>query len=137
MPVVPPDTEFSVELTLATRWQDLFDAFTESERDCIRSELGDDLLKTLLPQRVMAEGEAQPWIPSVFRCVSKETAATLFLSTFQGQMGVLSEEAEKCLRDLLLEVDIAGIVAGLHARRHACRRSSDADIHHRAPNLCS
>lgn len=98
-------------MTPATRWQELFDAFTESERECISSELGAELVETISSQRVMSEGEAQPWIPSIFRCLSKETASTLFLSTFQGQAGELSEEAEKCLRDLLLEIDIADIVA--------------------------
>ena len=111
MPVAPPAGEFNVELTPATSWQELFDAFTDSERDCIRSELGDELVEAMLSQRVMSEGTGETSIPSIFRCVSQETAATLFLSTFQGQAGGLSEEAEQCLRDLLLEVDIAGIVA--------------------------
>ena len=108
----PPAGDFSIELTADTRWQDLFDAFTESEQACIRAELGDAVLATVLPQLAMSDGDAELWAPLIFGCLSKETASTLFLSSFQGQMGELSEEAEKCLRGLLAEVDIAGIIAG-------------------------
>ncbi len=111
MPVSPSAGEFSVELTPATRWQELFDAFTEPERECISSELGDDLMQTISSQRVMSESGGETSIPSIFRCLSKETASTLFLATFQGQAGGLNEEAEQCLRDLLLEIDVAGILA--------------------------
>ena len=111
MPVAPPAGEFNVELTPATRWQEVFDAFTESERDCIRSELGAELVETISSQWVMSEGTEETWIPSIFRCLSKETATTLLLSTFRGQAGGLSEDAEQCLRDLLLQIDVAGLVA--------------------------
>ena len=107
----PVAGEFSVELTPETRWQDLFDAFTELERDCIRAELGAELVKTVSQRFVMSEGETQSWEPLVFGCLYQGTASALFLSSLEGQTGELSDEEHECLRDLLSEVDIARIVA--------------------------
>ncbi len=71
----PVAGEFSVELTPETRWQDLFDAFTELERDCIRAELGAELVKTVSQRFVMSEGETQSWEPLVFGCLYQGTAS--------------------------------------------------------------
>ena len=48
--------EFRVELTPETRWQDLLDAFTESEQECIRAELGAELVETVSQELVIPEG---------------------------------------------------------------------------------
>ena len=111
-PTDPPVAgEFSVELTPETRWQDLFDAFTESERDCIRGELGVELVEAVSQRLVMSEGQTQPWEPLVFGCLSQGTAVELMLSSISKNMAELSEEAGQCLRHLLSEVDVAMIVA--------------------------
>ncbi len=108
---MPVTGELSVELTPETRWQDLFDAFTESELDCIRMELGAQLFTTASQRLVMSEGGTQPWEPQVFGCLSQGTAIELMLSALLEDMSELSEHAEQCLRHLLSEVDVAMIVA--------------------------
>ena len=95
-----------------TVWQELFDTFTTSEQSCIRTELGDDLLESVLKRRAMSEGDTQQWEASIFGCLAPETASGLFLSTLVAQIEGLTEEAEECLRELLADVDVAGIVAG-------------------------
>ena len=107
----PVAGEFRVQLTPKTRWQDLFDAFTESERDCIRSELGGTLIETVSTQRVVSRGDMEPWVPSVFGCLSEGTGIELMLSFLSQDMDELSEETERCLRHLLSDVDIPAIVA--------------------------
>ena len=102
---------FTFELTPETRWQDLFGAFTESEKDCIRSQLGAELVETVSPRLVMSGGETQPWEPLVFACLSQRTAVELMLSSLSESMAELSEEVEQCLRHLLSDIDIAMIVA--------------------------
>ena len=107
----PVAGEFNVDLTPDTRWQDVFDAFNESERDCILMELGADLFETVSQRLVISEDETQRWEPLVFGCLSHEVASALFLSSVEGQVGELSDEERECLRGLLSEVDIAKIVA--------------------------
>ena len=95
-----------------TLWGQLFDRFTTSEQSCIRTELGDELLESMLERRAMSEGDTQQWEASIFGCLAPETAAGLFLSALVAQMEGLTEEAEGCLRELLADADVADIVAG-------------------------
>ena len=89
----------------------MFDTFSTSEQSCIRNELGDNLLESVLAQRAMSEGETEQWEVSMFGCLASETAAGLFLFSLLVGMGEVSEEAEDCLRELLADADVAGIVA--------------------------
>ena len=95
-----------------TLWGQLFDRFTTSEQSCIRTELGDELLESVLERRAMPEGNTQQWEASIFGCLAPETAAGLFLSALVARMEGLTEEAEGCLRELLADADVADIVAG-------------------------
>ena len=82
-----------------------------TEQSCIRNELGDELLESVLAQRAMSEGETEQWGVSMFGCLAPETAAGLFLSSILAGMGEVNEEAKDCLRELLSDVDVAEIVA--------------------------
>ena len=95
-----------------TLWGELFDRFTTSEQSCIRIELGDELLESVLERRAMPEGDTQQWEASIFGCLAPETASGLFLSALVARMKGLTEEAEGCLRELLADADMADIVAG-------------------------
>ena len=87
------------------------DTLTASEQSCIRDELGDELLKSVLEQRALYEGDTQLWHVSIFGCLAPEAAAGLFLSVILAQMQGLTGEAEGCLRELLAGADVAGFVA--------------------------
>ena len=100
------------DIDTATLWGQLFDRFTTSEQSCIRTELGDELLESVLERRAMPEGDTQQWEASIFGCLAPETASGLFLSALVARMEGLAEEAEGCLRELLADADVADIVAG-------------------------
>ena len=112
-PTTGPDTMPAIpefELGPDMRWGDLTDALSESEQACISGELGDDLLASVRDAPVLTE-TTEPWQVSVFGCLSQETAATLFLAFFAAQTSPLPEEAEACLRGLLINMDVAALVA--------------------------
>ena len=69
-----------------TFWGQLFDRFTTSEQSCIRTELGDELLESVLERRAMPEGDTQQWEASIFGCLAPETASGLFLSALVARM---------------------------------------------------
>ena len=100
------------DINAGTLWGQLFDTFTTSEQSCIRTELGDDLLESVLERRAMSEGDTEQWEASIFGCLAPETAAGIFLSALVAQMEGLTDEAEGCLRELLADADVAGIIAG-------------------------
>ena len=100
------------DIDAGTLWGKLFDTFTTSEQSCIRNELGDELLESALERRAMSEGDTEQWEASIFGCLAPETAAGIFLSALVAEMEGLSEEGETCLRELLADADVAGIVAG-------------------------
>ena len=101
------------DIDAGTIWGMLFDTFTTSEQSCIRTELGDQLLESVLERRAMSNGDTQQWEASIFGCLTPETAAGIFLSALVAQMeDELTEEAEGCLRELLSDADVAGIVGG-------------------------
>lgn len=106
-------TEISVGS--ATTWQDLFDGFTPDEQSCIRDALGDDLLASALSERVLAEGETDPWLADLFACLSDPTAqAVFFAATVAGaeEDGITLNAAERsCLRSVVADLDIADLVA--------------------------
>ena len=80
-----------------TLWGQLFDRFTTYEQSCIRTELGDELLESVLERRAMPEGDTEQWEASIFGCLAPETASGLFLSALVARMEGLTEEAEGCL----------------------------------------
>ena len=45
--------------------------FSTTEQSCIRNELGDGLLESVLAQRAMSEGETEQWEASMFDSLVK------------------------------------------------------------------
>ncbi|MCY3886990.1 MAG: PQQ-binding-like beta-propeller repeat protein [Chloroflexi bacterium] len=105
----PLARDFVIEMD--TVWQELFDKFTNSEQSCIRTALGNELLASVLDQPVMAAPETQPWEVSIFGCLAPEAASELFLSAFTRGWEGLTEENEACLQNLIIDVDVASMIA--------------------------
>ena len=99
------------EIGVDMLWGELLDEFSAEEQSCISSELG-DRLASVREMRVMSEGETEQWQASLFGCLSRDTASGIFFSVLVGQMPMVPEEAETCLRDLIMDVDVAAIIAG-------------------------
>ena len=110
-PVAPP-AEFAIDGD--TVWQELFDAFTAGEQSCIRTQLGDELLGSVLVQQVMS-GSGTPSsemvAASILGCIAPEKADAIYLAIVASQFGGLTEDGEVCVRQLLAETDVAGMVA--------------------------
>ena len=93
-------------------WGEVFDAVAEPERLCIENELGDELLATAREHHLLSEDHTPTWQVAAFSCLAPETAATVFFSRMVADIkDLLNEEAEACLRDLLVQADIVGMVA--------------------------
>ena len=95
-------------------WSDVFDALTETERSCLRNELGEEGLALALDSPVYGQGDTQHWEVAVFGCLAPDTAAVLFRSIFFAGLGQeieLTEQHQACIGELLNGVDIPALVA--------------------------
>ena len=96
------------------RWGDWFVAFTESERSCISSELGEEQLALAQESPIYHQGDTQEWEVAIFGCLVQETAAALFHSMIFAQLGQeieLTEQNTACIGELLNGADIPALVA--------------------------
>ena len=105
MPAMPA-FEFSPDM----RWGNLIDTLSESEQACISSELGDQLA-SVRDAPIFSEAATGPSQVSIVGCLSQETSSALFLASFTAELPPLPQEAEDCLQGLLMDVDIAALVA--------------------------
>ena len=119
----PADTAPSPELPEVhvdadTVWQDVFDALTASEQSCIRSELDDDLLRSVLERRVLAGAGARQREESIYNCASPDTLRSLLLANLIAGMGEamgfeeLSGEEMSCLREWMATLDVVALRDG-------------------------
>ena len=119
----PADTAPSPELPEVhvdadTVWQDVFDALTASEQSCIRSELDDDLLRSVLERRVLAGAGSRQWEESIYNCASPDTLRSLLLANLIAGMGEamgfeeLSREEMSCLREWVATLDVVALWDG-------------------------
>ena len=107
---VDADHDFVIDSD--TLWGELFGTLTDSEQSCISRELGSELLASVRERPVMSGGETYQWEVQIFGCVTPETAATLVFASLAEDFGELSEGDETCLQDLLVGIDLAGMLAG-------------------------
>ena len=84
---------------------------TTTEQSCLRGELGAELLKSVREQPVTPVEKRYGWEASVFGCLAPEIAADVFLSLMLADIEGLTEENEACLRNLVDNTDVAGLVA--------------------------
>ena len=73
--------EFPVSIDDETAWQEAFDAFSADEQACIRSELDDESLESVLAATIAdaSLGQTQE-VKSIFSCLSPGTARSLHVS---------------------------------------------------------
>ena len=94
-------------------WSDVFDALTETERSCLRNELGEEGLASALGSPVHGQGDTQHWEVSVFECLAPDTALALFRSIFIAELGQeveLTGQHRACMGELLNGADIPALV---------------------------
>ena len=106
------DADHDFDIDSGTLWGELFDTLIDSEQSCISRELGSELLASVRERPVMSGGETYQWEVQIFGCVTPETAATLVFASLAEDFGELSEGDETCLRDLLVGIDLADMLAG-------------------------
>ena len=112
-------TDAGVDLDASTVWMDVFNTLTASEQSCVREEVDEELLESLLDQPVVESvDDPGEWAVSVFSCLAKQTARALFLAiTIEGIETEaeldreLSDAEESCLRDRVAGIDVVGVIA--------------------------
>ena len=92
-----------------TTWGDVFNSFSDEEQECIRSEVGDEAVDSILERPFGLDQDLSNYGDTLVGCVSNETAREITLAEFDAQMGGLSAEQEGCLRDLLGNYQIADL----------------------------
>ncbi len=96
-----------------TSWREVFDTLTGSERNCMETELGDDL-ERLLDSPVLGGYSSQDPEFRMFSCLSPDTARGFFVA---GLLSGLPFEIDPdgsetgCVEQLLADQDIAAIMA--------------------------
>ncbi|MCQ3809634.1 MAG: alanine and proline-rich secreted protein Apa, partial [Acidimicrobiia bacterium] len=108
---------FDIEIDDDTTMQEVFDAFGGSEQECIRDDLGDELLESVLGTRALSEDDLADEAMMIFSCLAPETAREFFLAAFlagaesEGLITEIGAEEEACLRERLAEIDMAAAMA--------------------------
>ena len=108
---------FDIDIDDDTTMQEVFDAFGGSEQECIRDDLGDELLESVLGTRVLSEDDLADEAMMMVSCLAPETAREFFLAAFSAgteSKGLITEigaEEEACLRERLAEIDMAAAMA--------------------------
>ena len=110
--VAPAVRDFDIDHD--TVWQDLYDIFADSEQSCIRAQLGSELELALeRPVTSMVRWGAETHLRDVaiFDCLIPETAVDVFVAIVTGGVGELSNEDQPCVKNLIVGVNVAELVA--------------------------
>ncbi len=108
-----------------TTWQEVFDTFTPSELSCIRNAWGNELLASVLDERLMAgiewflyrsEAEWLQRLGDLASCLSERAAQDVFIAILVAGFAVdrgemIGADQQACLRAAVAEFDIGGFVA--------------------------
>ena len=119
----PASTDFDIDSN--TTWQEVFDTFTTSEQECIRSEVDEGHFESKMKQTILEEALTGEWDAYVFQCLALETARGLILSTtlasfeaptIQEELGSdlefeLGDDEKLCLQDWARNIDPLALVA--------------------------
>ena len=109
----PVVARLSVVIDGGTAWRELFDTLSGSERDCIKTGLGDDL-ERLLDSRIFGDYSSQTLEFQMFSCLSPETARGLFVAAVLSDLPLEIDPAGSetgCIEQLVADKDIAAIMA--------------------------
>ena len=117
------DTPFAISIDSDTILQEVFNAFTTTEQDCIRGALDTATLEAFLAQLVVSEDDTTEWDQAVYPCLAPETSRALLFSLFTegmvillGELGLgeewtVSEVDRTCLREWLAGKDLAVLIS--------------------------
>ncbi len=120
-----------------TTWRAVFDTLADGEQACIREDIDEEALESVLDMTVVPEDEdADQFAQSMFSCVEPETAREFFISALvadtsawaaeEGTSADSSEETRRaCLRRRLADVDLA---AWLSETESAEMTSEDGEL---------
>ena len=118
----PPPGFFRIPLDINSPWREAFDAFNASEQTCIRDDLGEELLASVLDRPISTGGtaEAEQWEVVVGKCLDPETAVSLVISASiagaEASVPDLAEVWEACIWQSLSGADAAALAASLIAQ---------------------
>ena len=109
----PAVVDLKIVIDDGTSWRELFDTLTGSERNCMETELGDDLERLLDSPILGGYGSQDPEL-RMFSCLSPGTARGFFVAALLSGLpfGIDAAESERgCVEQLVADQDIAAIMA--------------------------
>ena len=109
----PVVASLSVVIDDDTTWRELFDTLSGSERNCIKTELGDDLERSL-DSRILSDYSSQDLEFQMFSCLSPEMARGFFVAAVLSDLPLEIDPAGSetgCIEQLVTDKDVAAIMA--------------------------
>jgi hypothetical protein len=111
--------ELDLSIDGGTTWQDVFDALTGAEQSCVRDALGDDLPASALSERILVEGDTEPWQADLLSCLSEPAVESLFfgITVAAAEEGgvTLNAEERSCLREVVAGLDVTELITATAA----------------------
>ena len=122
----PPETTeaaagFDGSVDAHTEWEEVFDALTTSEQECIRDTFDADLFESVLDRPVMSESDTpEAWEVSMFSCLAPQTARAVFLALLVAGMEedgsfLVGADGEVCLNEWVAGIDVVATMVALSA----------------------
>ena len=105
----------AIELDGDSTWQEVFDALSDAERNCIGAAYSEARLRSELSRSVIAD----EWDEPLVSCLRPDNARALFLSNVIESLELelvgmgLSAEEESCLQDWVYNLNIAVALFGM------------------------
>ena len=109
----PAVADPTVVIDDGTSWREVFETLTGSERNCMETELGDDLERLLDSPVLRGYGSQDPEF-RMFSCLSPDTARGFFVAGLLSGLPFEIDQAGSetgCVEQLLADQDIAAIMA--------------------------
>ena len=111
-------SEVGIGIDGGTAWRDLYETLGESERSCLREELGEARLQEVLDLPIIFEGDPEAWMATVYRCLEPERGRAVFVAAFMAEIAEdeefeFSESEQACLRETVAELDPADTIIAM------------------------
>lgn len=113
-----PAVELGIDIDSGSVWRDLFGTLSDSERSCLREELGQERLREVLDLPLIFEGDAEAWMATVYGCLWPDRSRAVFVAAFMAEIAEdedvqFSESEQACLRESVWAFDPATVIAAM------------------------
>ena len=94
-------------------WRDAFEQFSDAEKQCIRAELGDEQLETVLGKLISSVDGSEAWELGFVECLEPQTLKTIVLTnTLAMADPEMTDQGASCVAKLIDQTDIVAVING-------------------------